>query len=149
VKPAFILSIDQGTTGSRAFIFDVRGRIVTSAYQEFRQYFPKPGWVEHDAEEIWDSCVKVIRAAMAAARIHPEAIVAIGITNQRETTVMWDRKTFKLVHRVIVWQCRRTSEICRSLALIHFELLFRRKMVFFLDIYFSMVKVIWLLAEVL
>src|SRR5208283_5966291 len=94
----YILSIDQGTTGSRAFIFDSQGQVVSSAYQEFRQYYPKPGWVEHDPEEIWASVERVIRLALSMTRIDPKAIAAIGITNQRETTVLWDRKTGKPVY---------------------------------------------------
>ena len=97
----YILALDQGTTGSRAFIFDRRGRIAASAYQEFRQYFPKPGWVEHDADEIWASCETVIRKAARKAKVRRGQIAAIGITNQRETTVLWDRATSKPVGRAI------------------------------------------------
>ena len=89
----YILSIDQGTTGSRAILFDAAGRTVASAYREFKQYFPKPGWVEHDAQEIWRSCETVIRETVRKSKVAPGEILAIGITNQRETTVMWDRET--------------------------------------------------------
>ena len=106
----YILSIDQGTTGSRAFIFDAHGRVVSSTYQEFKQFYPKPGWVEHDAVEIWDSVVAVIRKAVSASRIDAKDIKAIGITNQRETTIVWDRKSAKPFYNAIVWQCRRTAE---------------------------------------
>ena len=111
----YILALDQGTTGSRAFLFDSKGAAVASAYKEFPQYFPKPGWVEHDADEIWASCAAVIKGVLRKSRVPPQAIAAIGITNQRETTVLWDRKTGKPVHRAIVWQCRRTAEICQGL----------------------------------
>jgi len=142
----YILSIDQGTTGSRAFIFDNKGQVVCSAYQEFKQYYPKPGWVEHDAEEIWNSVEKVIAKAMAQAKISSSAIAAIGITNQRETTVLWDRKTSKPVHRAIVWQCRRTAEMCQSLQK-HVGL-FRKTTGLVVDAYFSGTKIKWLLDHV-
>ena len=146
MKQTYLLAIDQGTTGSRAFIFDGRGRVVASAYREFRQYYPRPGWVEHDADEIWASCAAVIAQAMAKARISPRKIAAIGITNQRETTVLWDRATSKPVARAIVWQCRRTSEICRRLK--PKEALFHRKTGLVLDPYFSGTKIKWLLENV-
>ena len=144
----FILSIDQGTTGSRAFIFDGRGHVVASAYQEFTQYYPKPGWVEHDAEEIWQSCVSVIRRAVAQAKIAPSQISAIGITNQRETTVLWDRKTSRPVGRAIVWQCRRTAALCESKVYKKFIPMIRRKTGLVLDAYFSGTKIKWLLDNV-
>ena len=142
----YILSIDQGTTGSRAFIFDARGKVVSSAYREFRQYYPKPGWVEHDAEEIWRSVVAVIKKAVARSRIDPKAIAAIGITNQRETTVLWDRKTAKPCHHAIVWQCRRTAQACSRLK--KYERQFRRVTGLVVDAYFSGTKVQWLLDHV-
>lgn len=142
----YILSIDQGTTGSRAFVFDTQGRVVASAYQEFKQYFPKPGWVEHDASEIWDSVDAVIRKAVKQSGINPQAIAAIGITNQRETTVLWDRKTQKPFYHAIVWQCRRTAEACASLK--KHEGLFRKKTGLVVDAYFSGTKIQWLLDHV-
>jgi glycerol kinase len=142
----YILSIDQGTTGSRAFIFDAQGRVVSSAYQEFKQYYPKPGWVEHDAQEIWDSVVAVIKKAVSRSRIDPKSIAAIGITNQRETTVMWDRKTAKPCYHAIVWQCRRTAEACARLK--KYESLFRRTTGLVVDAYFSGTKIRWLLDHV-
>ncbi|MGH9445239.1 MAG: FGGY family carbohydrate kinase, partial [Terriglobia bacterium] len=102
----YILALDQGTTSSRALLFNRAGQVAASAQQEFPQYYPRPAWVEHDAEEVWASQWKVARDAIAAARADPEEIAAIGITNQRETVVMWDRQTSKPVHRAIVWQCR-------------------------------------------
>jgi len=142
----FILSIDQGTTGSRAFVFDARGRVIASAYQEFKQYYPKPGWVEHDADEIWKSVEAVIRKAVAESRIDPKSIAGIGITNQRETTVVWDRRTSKPFHRAIVWQCRRTAEACAKLK--KHESLFRKITGLVVDAYFSGTKIQWLLDHV-
>ncbi len=142
----YILSIDQGTTGSRAYVFDVNGKIVGTAYKEFTQYFPKPGWVEHDAEEIWRSCVFVIRKALRSAKISPKQIAAIGVTNQRETTVLWDRKTSKPVHRAIVWQCRRTAAKCESLK--KYKAKFQQKTGLIIDAYFSGTKIQWLLDNV-
>ncbi len=148
MKTNYILSIDQGTTSTRAFIFDHHGKIVTSAYQEFRQYFPKPGWVEHDAEEIWQSCCQTIKKAIAKSRIFQNDIAAIGITNQRETTVLWDRETSRPVHRAIVWQCRRTAGICDQLRKRGLENEFRKKTGLVLDAYFSGTKIKWLLDHV-
>lgn len=148
MKFSYILSIDQGTTGSRAFIFDSKGQSVASAYKEFTQYYPKSGWVEHDAEEIWASCVTVIKQALAKARISPEQIAGIGITNQRETTVVWDRKTSKPVARAIVWQCRRTADMCRERKYKIFEPLIKRHTGLVLDAYFSGTKIKWLLDHV-
>jgi len=109
----YILAIDQGTTGSRAVIYDKRGRPVASAYEEFRQYFPAPGWVEHDPWEIWLSVIHSVNRVMR--RVPPSSIAAIGITNQRETTVVWDRDTGRPIHRAIVWQCRRTAQRCQAI----------------------------------
>lgn len=142
----YILSIDQGTTGTRAFIFDSRGHVVSGAYQEFRQYYPKPGWVEHDAQEIWRSVDTVIRKAVSRSLIDPNFIAAIGITNQRETTVLWDRKTSKPFYHAIVWQCRRTAEDCARLK--KHQGLFRRTTGLVVDAYFSGTKVRWLLDHV-
>jgi len=142
----YILSIDQGTTGSRAFIFDAQGRVVSGAYREFKQYYPKPGWVEHDAQEIWESVAAVIKKVVAQSRINPKAIVAIGITNQRETTVIWDRKTHLPFYHAIVWQCRRTAEACVRLK--KYESLFRRTTGLVVDAYFSGTKIQWLLDHV-
>lgn len=146
MKNKYILSIDQGTTGSRAFIFDLDEKIVGTAYKEFKQYFPKPGWVEHDAEEIWQSCVAVITKALRTSNISPQHIAAIGVTNQRETTVLWDRTTSRPVHRAIVWQCRRTSSICDQLR--KYENKFKYKTGLVLDAYFSGTKIKWLLDNV-
>ena len=142
----YILAIDQGTTGSRAFVFDAKGQVVSSAYQEFKQYFPKPGWVEHDASEIWNSVDAVIRKAVKSSRINPKEIAAIGITNQRETTVIWDRSSQKPFYHAIVWQCRRTADICSRLK--KHEALFRQKTGLVVDAYFSGTKIQWLLDHV-
>ncbi len=148
MKPSYILAIDQGTTGSRAILFDSKGCIVTSAYQEFKQYFPKPGWVEHDAEEIWQSCANVIAKAIKQSKIHSTQIAAIGITNQRETTVVWDRKISKPVYNAIVWQCRRTAAMCQEKNLKQHEKTIRHKTGLVLDAYFSGTKIKWLLDNV-
>jgi glycerol kinase len=142
----FILALDQGTTGSRAILFDAAGRTVASAYREFKQYFPKPGWVEHDAQEIWRSCETVIRETVRKSKIAPGEILAIGITNQRETTVMWDRETSRPVHRAIVWQCRRTSDLCHALK--KHEPWIHKRTGLVLDPYFSGTKIRWLLDHV-
>ena len=142
----YILSIDQGTTGSRAFIFDAKGQVIASAYQEFKQYYPKPGWVEHDALEIWSSVESVIRQVVRKSGFDPKLIAAIGITNQRETTVLWDRATSKPFYHAIVWQCRRTAGICAKLK--RHENLFRKTTGLVIDAYFSGTKIQWLLDHV-
>ncbi|MBI3322254.1 MAG: glycerol kinase GlpK [Candidatus Omnitrophica bacterium] len=141
-----ILAIDQGTTGTRAVLYSRGGRVVSQAYREIRQHFPKPGWVEHDPEELWGSTVAVIRQALEAARIRPTQIAGIGITNQRETTILWDRRTGRPVHRAIVWQDRRTSDLCRRLK--REEPRVRRTTGLVLDPYFSGTKIHWLLRHV-
>ncbi|MBI3616263.1 MAG: glycerol kinase GlpK [Candidatus Omnitrophica bacterium] len=141
----FILAIDQGTTGTRAILYSQSGRPVAQSYQEIHQHFPKPGWVEHDPQELWSSTLRVIQRALAAARIRPGAVAAIGITNQRETTILWDRKTGRPVHRAIVWQDRRTAQICRELKSL--EPYFRRVTGLVLDPYFSGTKITWLLRQ--
>jgi glycerol kinase len=142
-----ILGIDQGTTGSRAFIFDDRGKVVTSAYSEFEQFFPRPGWVEHDAAEIWDVTRKVCHAALDDAEIDGSALTAIGITNQRETAVAWDRKTGEPLHRAIVWQDRRTAGRCDRLKAEGVEAMFRERTGLVLDAYFSGTKYEWMINE--
>ena len=144
----YILCIDQGTTGSRAFLLDRKGALQGSAYSEFRQFFPKPGWVEHDAEEIWTVTHRVILEAIKKSRINPKQIAAIGITNQRETTVIWDRKTGRPVHKAIVWQCRRTTDICDNLKRRGLSEKFRKKTGLVIDAYFSGTKIKWLLDNV-
>ncbi|MDP2942034.1 MAG: FGGY family carbohydrate kinase, partial [Candidatus Omnitrophota bacterium] len=123
----YILAIDQGTTGSRAYIFDKSGHIVSSAYKEFRQIYPREGWVEHDPNEIWRSVEYVVKNALSLKNIKPSDIAAIGITNQRETTILWDRKSGRPVHNAIVWQCRRTAGICDKLKKEGYTGLFQKK----------------------
>jgi glycerol kinase len=139
-----VLAIDQGTTGSRAIVFDGRGRAVASAYEEFPQYFPKPGWVEHDPEEIWRSVYRTIQKALA--RVPGRSIAAVGITNQRETTVIWNRRSGRHVANAIVWQCRRTAGRCRDLAAEPgMSRLIRKKTGLPIDAYFSATKAEWIL----
>ncbi len=141
----FILAIDQGTTGSRAILYSHRGAVAASAYQEYPQYYPKPGWVEHNAVEILRSVDSVIRTALKTARADSRQIAAIGITNQRETTVLWNCRTGRPVHRAIVWQDRRTSQFCASLKERKKEKMVREKTGLVLDPYFSATKVRWIL----
>jgi glycerol kinase len=144
----FILALDQGTTGSRAMVVDAEGAVRGSGYVELPQHYPRPGWVEHDAEAIWDTTVQAIRDALAAARIAAAEIAAIGITNQRETVVLWERASGRPVHRAIVWQCRRTAAMCERLKAEGVEPELRRKTGLMLDPYFSGTKIRWLLDEV-
>ncbi len=146
--PDFILAIDQGTTSTRAIVFDRKLSPKGTGQQEFKQYFPASGWVEHDAEEIWSSVLKVSKAALRKAKVKPAQIRSIGITNQRETVVVWDRKTGKPIHKAIVWQDRRTSDICATLKARGHEPLFTAKTGLLLDPYFSGTKVAWLLDQV-
>jgi glycerol kinase len=142
-----ILGIDQGTTGSRAFIFDEKGKVVTSAYSEFEQFFPRPGWVEHDAAEIWETVRKVCRKALDDAGIDGSKLTAIGITNQRETSVAWDRNTGEPLHKAIVWQDRRTAGRCDRLKAEGYESMFRERTGLVLDAYFSGTKYEWMIKE--
>src|SRR5687767_11716311 len=111
----FILALDQGTTSSRAILFDQQGKLKGIAQKEFQQYFPQPGWVEHDAEEIWETQLEVAREVLQKQGVKPADVAAIGITNQRETTLVWDRQSGRPLHRAIVWQDRRTSARCEEL----------------------------------
>lgn len=144
----YILAIDQGTTSTRSMIFDHEMHIVGVAQQEFTQHFPDSGWVEHDADEIWQSVLATIEKALSAAKIAITDITAIGITNQRETVVVWDRNTGKPVHRAIVWQDRRTARFCDELKHKGLEALFTQKTGLLLDPYFSGTKLSWLLKNV-
>ncbi|MDO8474777.1 MAG: glycerol kinase GlpK [Candidatus Rokubacteria bacterium] len=144
----FVLALDQGTTGSRALVVDPDGAVRGSGYVLLPQYYPKPGWVEHDAEEIWQTTTQAIGQALAAARVAVADIAAIGITNQRETSVLWERASGRPVHRAIVWQCRRTAPFCERLKSEGHEAEFRRKTGLMLDPYFSGTKIRWLLDEV-
>jgi glycerol kinase len=144
----YILAMDQGTTSSRAIIFDHDGLPVASAQKEFRQIFPKPGWVEHDPEEIWSTQAGVAVEAMAKSGLQPSSVAAIGITNQRETTIVWNRKTGKPVYNAIVWQDRRTSDICDKLKSDGYTETIAKKTGLVIDAYFSGTKVKWILDNV-
>ncbi len=143
-----ILAIDQGTTSSRAIVFDAKLKPKGSGQKEFRQYYPKSGWVEHDPEEIWRSVLAVSKAALKKAKARPQAVKAIGITNQRETVVVWNRRTGKPIHKAIVWQDRRTAELCEKLKAEGYEEQFTAKTGLLLDPYFSGTKIRWLLDHV-
>ena len=143
----YILALDQGTTSSRALVFDRAGRTVAMAQKEFQQYYPKPGWVEHDANEIWASQLAVANQAIERAGISSRELFAIGITNQRETTVIWDRATSQPIAPAIVWQDRRTAETCAAIAATHGEMI-QAKTGLVVDAYFSASKIAWLLDEV-
>ncbi|TDT74125.1 glycerol kinase [Litoreibacter halocynthiae] len=143
-----ILAIDQGTTSSRAIIFDGDMKIVASAQEEFEQHFPQSGWVEHDPDDLWSTTAGTCRAAIERAGITAEEIAAIGITNQRETTLVWDKATGKPVHNAIVWQDRRTSEYCREMRDAGHEAMFTERTGLLLDPYFSGTKLRWILENV-
>ncbi|HZN51643.1 MAG TPA: glycerol kinase GlpK [Methylomirabilota bacterium] len=143
-----ILALDQGTTGSTALVVDPDGRVLARGYAELPQYFPQPGWVEHDPEEIWSTVERAARAALGEARVSGSEIAAVGITNQRETTIVWERATGRPIHRAIVWQCRRTAPLCDQLRADGVESLVRAKTGLVLDAYFSGTKIRWLLDEV-
>lgn len=144
----YILAIDQGTTSSRAIVFDDRMQVTAIAQEEFTQHFPQSGWVEHDVDDIWNTTVSTCRAAIAKAGIDPAEIAGIGITNQRETTIVWDKATSKAVHRAIVWQDRRTSATCAALKEQGFEEVVTDRTGLLLDPYFSGTKVQWILDNV-
>jgi len=144
----FILALDQGTTSSRAIVFDRRGRAVATAQQEFAQHYPQPGWVEHDPRDLWASTRRTALGAVAEANLTGRAIAALGLTNQRETTLLWDRRTGRPLHRAIVWQDRRTAAACAALKRRGLESLFRQRTGLLLDPYFSGTKLAWLLDHV-
>ncbi|MBX0357672.1 glycerol kinase GlpK [Halobacillus sp. Nhm2S1] len=144
----YILSIDQGTTSSRAILFNKAGKIVETAQKEFEQFFPKPGWVEHDANEIWTSVLACIAEVLRKSDVSPQQIAGIGITNQRETAVVWDKNTGKPIYKAIVWQSRQTEDICKELRAAGHNDLFRGKTGLLLDPYFSGTKVKWMLDNV-
>src|SRR5258706_883597 len=143
----YVLALDQGTTSSRAIVFDERGAARALAQKEFRQHFPQAGWVEHDALEILRTQLACARAALKKAKLDPKRVAAIGVTNQRETTVVWDRRTGRPLHRAIVWQDRRTAARCDQLRDEGHLDLVRRRTGLVLDPYFSATKLEWLLTE--
>ncbi|GKU80841.1 glycerol kinase GlpK [Niallia sp. NCCP-28] len=144
----YILSLDQGTTSSRAILFNQKGEIVHSAQKEFTQIFPNPGWVEHNANEIWGSILSVIATVLSESDIKAEQVAGIGITNQRETAVVWDKKTGVPIYHAIVWQSRQTKEICEELKEQGYNELFREKTGLLIDAYFAGTKVKWILDNV-
>jgi glycerol kinase len=148
MPPDHVLAIDQGTTSTRAMLFDREARMVSVAQRELPQHYPRAGWVEHDAEDIWRDTLAVLREAIAAAAVPLDRIAAIGLTNQRETVVVWDRSTGELIHRAIVWQDRRTADLCASLKAEGTEDEVRAKTGLLLDPYFSATKLAWILDNV-
>ncbi len=144
----YVMALDSGTTSNRCILFDKKGRVCSVAQKEFRQYFPQPGWVEHDADQIWGTQLEVAQDAMKNIGASAADIAAIGITNQRETTIVWDKITGEPVHRAIVWQCRRTSEYCDTLKAKGLTEKFREKTGLVIDAYFSGTKLKWILDNV-
>ncbi len=144
----YILSLDQGTTSSRAILFDHKGQIVDISQKEFSQHFPNPGWVEHNAMEIWETQQHVMHDVLTKTAIKPEQVAAIGITNQRETTVVWDKNTGEPIYNAIVWQCRRTAETCENLKSAGLEEYVKENTGLVLDAYFSGTKLAWILDNV-
>jgi len=143
-----VLALDQGTTSSRAILFDDTGKPVASAHKEFQQHYPKPGWVEHDPDEIWRTQREVAREALKLSGLKAEDLVACGITNQRETTLLWDRQTGQPLHRAIVWQDRRSAAMCAELKAMGAESLVRERTGLVIDPYFSATKLAWLLDHI-
>jgi glycerol kinase len=148
MEKKMVLALDQGTTSSRAILFDRQGRVVHIAQKELTQHYPKPGWVEHNPMEIWGAQSGVAREVLEAARVRPQEVAAIGITNQRETTVVWDRHTGEPVHPAIVWQDRRTADLCERLKKAGWEPVIREKTGLIIDAYFSATKLKWILDHV-
>ena len=144
----YIMALDAGTTSNRCILFDHDGKICSVAQKEFTQYFPKPGWVEHDANEIWTTQLGVALSAMNKIGATAEDIAAIGIANQRETTIVWDRDTGEPIYHAIVWQCRRTSEYCDKLKAEGYTEMIREKTGLIIDAYFSATKLKWILDNV-
>ena len=148
VMEKYIMSLDQGTTSSRCVLFNKKGEICSVAQKEFTQYYPKPGWVEHNPMEIWSSQISVATEAMAQSGVNAEQIAAIGITNQRETTIVWNRHTGEPVCPAIVWQCRRTADRIEALKKDGFDRIIQEKTGLVPDAYFSATKVAWILEQV-
>jgi glycerol kinase len=144
----YVLAIDQGTTGTTAMVFDEGGRVRGRGYSEFTQHYPRPGWVEHDPDEIWTVSLRVVKAALRSAKIKAGDLTALGITNQRETTVVWDRKTGRPVHRAIVWQDRRTSALCEHMKDEGLEDTVRAKTGLVIDPYFAGTKLRWMFDQI-
>src|SRR5438105_7111252 len=145
---SYLLALDQGTSSSRSIVFDLQGRIVAMAQQELTQIYPRPGWVEHDPMEIWRTQLATAKEALAKAKLDAKAIAAIGITNQRETTMLWERKTGRPIHHAIVWQDRRGEPMCARLREAGHETTIRSRTGLVIDSYFSATKIAWLLENV-
>jgi len=144
----YIMAIDQGTTGTKVILFDKEGKLISSAYQEIRQIYPKPGWVEHDPEEIWQTTMRCMKKVLTQSKINPKQIAGVGITNQRETTILWDKTTGRPVYNAIVWQCRRSAPICERLKKEGLEKEIRERTGLFIDPYFSATKIMWIIDNV-
>jgi len=144
----YILAIDQGTTGTRAVLLNREGEVMAKFYQGFTQYFPRAGWIEHDPEEIWRVTYQVIEGALSKAKISGSDIAAIGITNQRETTILWDKDSGRPLYRAIVWQCRRTTPLCDKLKADGLEGTIKDKTGLLIDPYFSATKIRWILDNI-
>ncbi len=144
----YIMSLDQGTTSSRCILFDKSGNIIAMEQKEYQQYYPHPGWVEHDPMEIWQTQLEVAQTALQNAKLTAADIAAIGITNQRETTILWDKRTGKPIYHAIVWQCRRTAEFCEALTQKGYAQKIQEKTGLLLDAYFSATKICWILEHV-
>ena len=144
----FLVAIDQGTTSTRVILFDLEGNIKFTSQFEFNQYFPKNGWVEHNPNEIWTTTLKALKKVIKKASLLKGKILSIGITNQRETTILWNKKTGKPIYNAIVWQDRRTQENCEILKKKNYEKIFRKKTGLFIDPYFSATKIQWILKNV-
>jgi len=144
----YILVIDQGTTGTRASLINKEGDIVAKFYREFTQYFPRAGWVEHDPEEIWQSTLQVIQGVLSETKIKSSDIACIGISNQRETTILWEKDTGRPVYKAVVWQCRRTASICDKLKKDGLQEKIKEKTGLLIDPYFSATKIKWILDNV-
>ena len=143
-----ILALDQGTTSSRSILFNHRGEIIAQSQSEFPQIYPQPGWVEHNPNAIWSSQLETARAVLDQSRLKPKRIAAIGVTNQRETTIIWDRETGEPIHNAIVWQCRRTAPICERLKAEGFDQVIRERTGLVADAYFSGTKIAWLMENI-
>ena len=147
MEKEYIMALDQGTTSSRAVIFDRRGKVVSIAAKEFKQIYPKPGWVEHDPMEIWGAQIEAARKALDSVNLSLQQIAAIGVTNQRETTIIWDRESGRPVYNAVVWQCRRTAPACSKIKRTKFARKIRKKTGLVIDAYFSATKVQWILSQ--
>ncbi len=148
MREKFVLAIDQGTTGTRAIAYDRDAHVVSQSYRQLTQYYPRPGWVEHDPEEIWQSCLGVVEEILTRNGLNPQKIEAIGITNQRETTLVWDKDTGEPQYQAIVWQCRRTAPRCDELISKGLEDLIKKRTGLVIDPYFSATKIGWILDKV-